>query len=78
MQATGKKKSVIQGSSGAELPPAQALLLVGDVGLDKYRNGAQYIKEQKGLRFGEGSVGFGNLSPVATIIEMQQRAAKKK
>ena len=73
MQATGKKKTPKQEGISDAMSPAQALVVVGDVGLDKYRSATQYIEEQKqkGLRVGLGSVGFGNLSPLAAIIEQQ-------
>lgn len=79
MQATGKKKTAKPQSNTEGLSPAQALLLVGDVGLEKYRSGLQYIMEQKGLRMVlRAGSGFGNLSTLASIIEQQQQAAKNK
>lgn len=77
VQATGKKKTAKQESSTDALPPAQALLLVGDVGLDKFRSGQQYLKQNKGLTLGFRP-GFDNLSPLADIIQQQQQAAKNK
>lgn len=73
LQATGKRaESVV---SDTQQPATKALLLVGDIGFEKHKNAAEYIgsKQHKSSigRFGEATVGFGNLAPLAALVEQQ-------
>jgi len=49
---------------------------VGDIGFEKYKTASDYLKAKKQSnpgRFSEASVGFGNLSAIASILEQQQQ-----
>lgn len=73
MQASGRKAAVTEDSSTLQ-PAAKALVLVGDVGFEQYRSASEYRKilQKPGqARFGEASVGFGNLSPLVDVVEKQ-------
>ena len=75
MQASGRKAAVKEDSSKLQ-PAAKAMVLVGDVGFEQYRSASEYRKNKKKLgqaRFGEASVGFGNLSPLVDVIEKQRQ-----
>ncbi len=48
---------------------------MGDIGFEKYKTASDYLKAKKQSnqgRFSEASVGFGNLSAIASILEQQQ------
>ncbi len=77
-QATGRKKTAAKEknkkSDSAE-SVGQGLVLVGDIGFEKYKTASGYLKAKKQSnhgRFSEASVGFGNLSAIAIILEQQQ------
>ncbi len=79
VQATGKRASAKK--SGKPEPIAQGLVLVGDIGFEKYKSASDYLKARKASsqgRFSEASVGFGNLSAIAGILEQQQQAAQSR
>lgn len=66
-QATGRKKTTAkeEKTKSDSEPVAQGLVLVGDVGFEKYKTASEYLKAKKQSnqgRFSEASVGFGNLS----------------
>lgn len=77
--ATGRKKTAAKkkskkGDSAESV--GQGLVLVGDIGFEKYKTASDYLKAKKQLnegRFSEASVGFGNLSAIASILEQQQQ-----
>ncbi|KAL0046084.1 hypothetical protein WJX82_001939 [Trebouxia sp. C0006] len=76
--ATGRKKTAAKDknkkSNSAE-SVGQGLVLVGDIGFEKYKTASDYLKAKKQSnqgRFSEASVGFGNLSAIASILEQQQ------
>lgn len=78
MQATGRKKTAAKDknkkSNSAE-SVGQGLVLVGDIGFEKYKTASDFLKAKKQSnqgRFSEASVGFGNLSAIASILEQQQ------
>ena len=76
MQASGRPAAVKENSK-AEWPAAKAVVLVGDVGFEQYKSASEYFKSKKkpghAHEFNEASVGFGNLSPLISIIEEQQQ-----
>ena len=87
MQATGKKKAALNRKKQSkeaeddEVPVAHGLVLVGDVGFENFKTASKYLKARKLLnegRLNETSVGFGNLSAIAGIIEQQQQDATGK
>ncbi len=78
MQATGRKKTAAKEknkkSDSAE-SVGQGLVLVGDIGFEKYKTASDFLKAKKQSnqgRFSEASVGFGNCSAIASILEQQQ------
>ena len=75
-QASGSKSDVKKHLT-AEWPAAEAVVLVGDVGFEQYKSASEYFKSKKkpghAHEFNEASVGFGNLSPLISIIEEQQQ-----
>lgn len=49
---------------------------MGDIGFENYKTASDYLKAKKQSnqgRFSEASVGFGNLSAIASILEQQQQ-----
>jgi hypothetical protein len=53
----------------------------GDVGLEGFKTGSDYLRarEKAGQgRLGEPSLGFGNLSAIAGIIEQEQQKERRK
>ena len=76
MQTSGRKADVKEDSSIVQ-PAAKAVVLVGDVGFEQYKSASKYMKTRKKpghtREFGEASVGFGNLSPLASIVDEQQQ-----
>lgn len=76
MQANGRTAAVKK-DSNAEWPAAKAVVLMGDVGFEKYRNASDFRKSMKtpghARQFGEASVAFRNLSPLVGLMEEQQQ-----
>lgn len=49
---------------------------MGDIGFENCKTASDYLKAKKQSnqgRFSEASVGFGNLSAIASILEQQQQ-----
>lgn len=78
MQANGRTAAV-EKDSNAEWPAAKAVMLMGDVGFEKYRNASEVTKSMKtpghARQFGEATVtvAFRNLSPLVGVMEEQQQ-----
>ncbi|DBA98759.1 TPA: hypothetical protein ACH3X1_014530 [Trebouxia sp. C0004] len=77
--ATGRKKTAAKEknkkTNSAE-SVGQGLVLVGDIGFEKYKTAFDYLKAKKQSnqgRFSEASVGFGNLSAIASVLEQQKQ-----
>lgn len=75
MQACGRKAAMEEDISKVT-PAAKAVVLVGDLGFEQYKNASEYLKSRKeagetGENF--GPVGFRNLSPLVGILEEQLR-----
>ena len=75
MQASGRKAATKEDSSKIRLA-AKAVVLVGDMGFEQYKTAAEYMQSKKEAGENAGSigpVGFGNLSPLVSIVEEQLR-----
>lgn len=73
IQASGRKAAMAEDMSKVT-PAAKAVVLMGDLGFEQYKNASEYLESRKeagesGQNF--GPVGFRNLSPLVGIVEEQ-------